>query len=279
MEKVIYVNETDAQRKPLLPSASSSVMSGLRLTAGVPLKDRDDSVLASAAGAPVKHTSRPIVTGSSVIAMRCKDGVVMATDTLASYGSLARFRQISRLYKATDHCVIGGGGDMSDFFELCETVRKETTLEYCYDDGHMITASAIHQMLARIMYNRRNKMDPYWNYMLVAGWQHGKPVLGYVDLVGSHFVSEVIATGYGEYLGLPLLRKAYREDITVEEGKKVLQQILTVLFYRDARTIDRIQIACVTEKGVEISEPTKLETEWSYKAFISGARASDVSTW
>ncbi|KAI0564205.1 Nucleophile aminohydrolase [Gracilaria domingensis] len=122
-------------------------------------------------------------------------------------------------------------------------------------------------------------MDPLWNYLVVAGWQHGKPLLGYVDLVGSHFKGDVIATGYGEYLGLPLLRKAYRDDITVEEGKKVVIDILKVLFYRDARTIDRVQIACVTEKGAVIEEPIKLETEWSFKAFISGARKSDVSTW
>lgn len=254
-------------------------MSGLRLKAASGPTQRDESVRASATGAPMKHTTHPIVTGSSVIAMRCIDGVVMGSDTLASYGSLARFRQVSRLYKATDHCLLGVGGDLSDFQEIQFIVETATTKDYCFDDGHMLSARAIHQYLARTMYNRRNKMDPLWNRVVIAGWQDDKPMLGLVDLVGMHFESEVIATGFGEYLGLPLLRKAYRKDITVAEGKKVIEEIMKVLFYRDARTIDRVEIATVTEKGVEIDDPLKLCTQWEYKAFISGTRSADVSTW
>lgn len=255
-------------------------MSGLRLAPkGHQNASRDQSVQQSATGMPVKHTSHPIVTGSSVIAMRCVDGVVMAADTLASYGSLARFRDVSRMYKATDSCVMGVGGDLSDFEQLKRHVEQATTRDYCYDDGHMLTPKAIHQYLARLMYNRRNKMDPLWNRVVIAGVDSGTPVLGLVDLVGTHFESEIIATGYGEYIGLPLLRKAYRPDITVEEAKKVIIDVMKVLFYRDARTIDRIQVSTVTEKGVDVSDPFTLETKWDYKAFVSGARVGDDSTW
>ncbi|CDF37595.1 unnamed protein product [Chondrus crispus] len=260
-------------------------MSGFKLTSGSGRFERDANVQSSASGEPIRHTQRPMVTGSSVIAMRCVDGVVIGADTLASYGSMARFRKISRLHKATDMCVVGAGGDLSDFQQLTTMVDKETNRDYCFNDGHGLSPKAIHQYVARVMYNRRNKMDPLWNYVVIAGMQNGddgeeaKPVLGLVDLVGTHFESEVIATGFGEYLGLPLLRKAYREDITVAEGKKVVEQIMKVLFYRDARTIDRVQIATVTKDGVDMGEPFKLETEWSYKAFVDGARAGDMSTW
>ena len=251
-------------------------MKGLQLS--VTSRERSEDVESSASGDPIKRTLRPMVTGSSIIAIRCSDGVVIGSDTLASYGSLARFRQISRMHKATDHCLIAAGGDLSDFQEITAMLEQETTMDYCFDDGNVLSPRAVHQYLARVMYNRRNKMDPLWNKVAIAGWQNG-PMLGLVDLVGTHFESEVIATGYGEYLGLPLLRKAYKENITVEEGKKVVEDVLKVLFYRDARTIDRVEIATVTEAGVDICKPYKLDTEWSYKAFVTGARTSDVSTW
>lgn len=254
-------------------------MSGLRLTAGHVRGGRDAYVEASATGMPISHTQRPMVTGSSVLGLRCKDGVVLASDTLASYGSLARFRQISRMHKVTDHTLIAAGGDLSDFQEVSHMVDELVLNDYCADDGHVISSRAVYQYLARVMYNRRNKMDPLWNYVIVGGWQKGQSVLGLVDLVGTHFESNVIATGYGEYMALPLMRKAWKEEMTVEEGKKVIEEILKVLFYRDARTIDRVEIATITEKGVEITPSKKLETEWSYKAFIAGARTGDVSTW
>ena len=39
-----------------------------------------------------RHTTQPIVTGGSVIALTFKGGVVIATDTLCSYGSMATFK-------------------------------------------------------------------------------------------------------------------------------------------------------------------------------------------
>ena len=39
----------------------------------------------------------------------------MAADNLASYGSLARFRDVERLYTAANTTVVGASGDISDF--------------------------------------------------------------------------------------------------------------------------------------------------------------------
>lgn len=37
---------------------------------------------------PIGHLTSPIVTGGAIIALRCREGVVIATDTLLSYGGL-----------------------------------------------------------------------------------------------------------------------------------------------------------------------------------------------
>ncbi|CRK40144.1 hypothetical protein BN1708_020686, partial [Verticillium longisporum] len=56
----------------------------------------------------------PIVTGTSVIAIKYSEGVVIAADNLASYGSLARFTNVKRLRTFAESTVIGFGGDVSD---------------------------------------------------------------------------------------------------------------------------------------------------------------------
>lgn len=42
-----------------------------------------------------------MVTGTSVLGVKFTGGVIIAADMLGSYGSLARFRNISRLMKVT----------------------------------------------------------------------------------------------------------------------------------------------------------------------------------
>lgn len=76
--------------------------------------------------------------------------------------------------------------------------------------------------------------------------------LGYVDLLGTTYSSPTIATGYGAYFAQPLLRKAVegRETtLTEEEARKILQECMKVLFYRDARSLNKVScVACVFDR-------------------------------
>lgn len=67
--------------------------------------------------------------------------------------------------------------------------------------------------------------------------------LGAVNLLGTTWQSSTIATGYGAYIAQPLLRKAVegKEDsLTEAEAVKILDDCVRVLFYRDARSLNRV---------------------------------------
>jgi len=65
---------------------------------------------------------QPITTGTSVLGIKYSQGVLLAADTLASYGSLAKYDNISRLHKIGQHICMGAGGDLSDFQYLQHVV-------------------------------------------------------------------------------------------------------------------------------------------------------------
>lgn len=48
-----------------------------------------------------------------------------ATISLGSYGSLARFRSLSRLMKVNENTVIGASGDIADFQYIQETLKQK----------------------------------------------------------------------------------------------------------------------------------------------------------
>lgn len=56
-----------------------------------------------------------MVTGTSVLAVKYKDGVMMAADCLASYGSLAKFKNVQRLTALSPTTLLGSSGDLSDY--------------------------------------------------------------------------------------------------------------------------------------------------------------------
>ncbi|TFK71410.1 proteasome endopeptidase complex beta subunit [Pluteus cervinus] len=221
----------------------------------------------------VKHTQQPIVTGTSVLAIKYKDGIMMAADNLASYGSLARFKSIQRLHPVGKYTVIGAGGDMSDF-QYIQSILDDTIIEeFAASDGHTLGPVEIHEYLSQIMYARRSKIDPLWNSLIVGGVKDGKRFLAYVDLLGTTYSASTIATGYGAFIAQPLLRKAVEGNentLTEDAAMAILEESMRVLYYRDARSLDKYQLAKITADGITVSESRHLQTSWSFAEGIRG---------
>ncbi|PCH34702.1 proteasome endopeptidase complex beta subunit [Wolfiporia cocos MD-104 SS10] len=221
----------------------------------------------------VQRTQQPIVTGTSVLAIQYQDGIMMAADNLASYGSLARFKDIQRLQPVGTRTIVGASGDMSDFQYIQHILDELTTEEFTYGDGHDLGPAEVHEYLARVMYARRSKINPLWNALLVGGVENGKPFLAYVDLLGTTYSARSLATGYGAHIAIPLLRTAVdnaSQLLTEEEARTLLTDCMRVLFYRDARSLDKYQIATVTSAGVSVSDQLKLDTKWDFAEGIRG---------
>jgi len=221
----------------------------------------------------VQHTQQPIVTGTSVLAIKYKDGIMMAADNLASYGSLARFKDVQRLHPVGTNTILGASGDMSDF-QYIQTILDELMIsEFTAHDGHNLGPAEIHEYLSQVMYARRSKMNPLWNSLIVGGVKDGKRFLSYVDLLGTTYTSSTLATGYGAYIAQPLLRSAVegKEDtLTEDAARKILRDSMRVLFYRDARSMDKYQIATITAAGASISDSQQLDTSWAFAEGIRG---------
>lgn len=228
-----------------------------------------------------QHTTRPIVTGTSVLGLVYDQGVLLAADTLLSYGSMAKAQNVSRLriIEGTQ-TVVGASGEYSDFQKLEQILTakalEETTTGLMNDSLYSehtennMTAENTWNYLRMIMYSRRNKMNPYWNDLVVAGKDlSGQPFLGMVDKIGTTVKDNFIATGFGSYLALPLLREKWRPDLTEGEARALLEDCMKILFYRDCRASPRIQLAKCSGDTVLVSDPYEVETSWDSAAFVT----------
>ncbi|CAK7204966.1 Proteasome subunit beta type-7 [Sporothrix eucalyptigena] len=240
----------------------------------------DPSYLAS--NGPKQATQAPVVTGTSVIALKFNGGVVMAADNLASYGSLARFTDTQRLRLFGKQAVLGFSGDVSDM-QYLDRHLNDLEIQEGYDaegdeDGeHGLNAANLHTYLGKLFYGRRNKFDPLWNQVLVAGFDNKDDVfLACVDLRGTTYASPSLATGYGAALAQPIMRRVAETEeqakqLTQEDAVKVIQECMKVLYYRDARSLDTYSLAIVTKDGVKLTTDEKLENQsWAFAERIRG---------
>lgn len=190
---------------------------------------------------------------------------------------MAKYKDAHRLHAVNSKTLLGGGGEFSDFQAITELLKRNALEDVCcadslYDEDVQDAeddAKQVWNYLRAVMYNRRNKMNPLWNDLIVAGFGTDEECfLGLVDKIGTTYEDNYITTGFGSYLALPILREKWSADLSEGEARALLEDCMRVLFYRDCRALNRIQIAKVTkDDGVLISDPYELETDWSVAGF------------
>lgn len=206
-----------------------------------------------------------------MVAIKYEGGVLMACDTLLSYGSLAKLPHIPRIAIVNQHTAIAASGDYADFQEATKMLKKKVLEESLYDDGIVLTPSEVFSFMHRTLYADRSDLKPMLCNFVIIGSTAKESFLGVADNIGTRWTDSYAATGLGAHMAVPLLRRALEIKggafPSRDEALNILQDCMRTLFYHECRTINRFQVADASNGRVVISEPAMLETKWDYAGF------------
>ena len=221
---------------------------------------------------PITHTTDPIYVGSSIIGMKYKDGIMIASDLNLSYGTMIRFRKINdRVQQITPRTIIGFSGEYSDFQESLRELN-ELILEDNLQGRPYLGPKELTNYLATVHYDKRNEMDPYLNSVIIGGYDwNGEMRLNSIDQFGTLLSGNYFTTSYSSYFSHAILREEYPQDpneLTKEKAIDIIKKCFSVLFYRQKTAGDEILIKCLEKKGNEQfqcdEQIVKLVTNWDF---------------
>ncbi|XP_030373707.1 proteasome subunit beta type-4 [Scaptodrosophila lebanonensis] len=219
-----------------------------------------------------------ITTGSSVLGIKFDQGVLIAADTLVSYGSLSRFQNIDRIFKINDNIIMGGGGDFADIQSIMRSIDQKMIEDQCYADNIAMRPKALATWMTRVLYNRRSRMNPLFIDVVIGGIdENNEPYLANVDLRGRAFSDYVVSTGFARHLALPLVRekKPADRDFTLEEASELIRQCMEVLYYRDTKnssqyTVGVCKVKDSTSNQCDVEGPFQVDEKWSFAKMVKG---------
>lgn len=228
-----------------------------------------------AATNPTTRSQYPITTGTSVFGLRFKDGIVIAADTMGSYGSLARFPNLMRVIKVNETTVIASSGDIADFQYLNEIIERKQMEEDLKGGGVNMRPKALHSWLTRVLYNRRSKFDPLWNTIVVGGVQEGKPFMGAVDMIGTAWTGDFVSTGLGAHFAIPIMTEALEkyggaDNLSQEEAVEIVQKCVRVCYLRDCRATSKYHMGVVSKDGSKVEGPLVIDSNWEIARYVRG---------
>ena len=110
-------------------------------------------------------------------------------------------------------------------------------------------------------------MNPYYNNVVIAGYDNEQSFLGSVDLYGNFIVNDYIVTGFAKHYGLAIIANEWDPTKTYEECKVILRKCFQIIYQRDCHSVDQVQFAFVSKDGVNVENPEKIESTWNFKDF------------
>jgi proteasome beta subunit len=186
-------------------------------------------------------------TGATVVGMKCSDGVVVATDSLITWGTFVLTDKGIKAFRLTDTIVLASAGLTSDYQMLVNRLKAQIKL-YELNQKKAITVKALSKMIANTLYARR--MAPLYIQTVVVGVDADGPQLFSLDMGGSLIPDEFTATGSGTATAFGVLEDGYKPSLTVAEAEEIAINAVKAGIARDAQSGGEIRVMSVTKNGI-----------------------------
>ena len=191
-------------------------------------------------------------TGTTILGIVCKDGVIIATERRATMGTLIAHKSTKKLYKIDEHLALATAGLVGDLQILSRYLSAEANLYRLKRDQQIPVQSAA-TLMSNILNQR--KFYPYYVQLILAGWDSQGGHVYSLDAAGGSIPDKYTAGGSGCPYVFGVLEDLFKDDLRVEEGVDIAIRAITAAMGRDSASGNGIDIAVINDKEFrEISE-------------------------
>lgn len=194
-----------------------------------------------------------IKTGTTTVAILCKDGVVVAADKRSTAGNLVANKRQVKVVQIADKMVVAQAGLVSDAQLLSKLIRAEVKLKDI-QTGRPATVKEVANLLAGLLYAniRRPTMIPGIVAFLLGGADDEGFHIYNLGIDGSvtkkdDFESE----GSGSVFALGVLETLWKKGMSTDEGVNLALRAVNAALQRDSATGNGIDVWVISQDGAK----------------------------
>ncbi|OQR68823.1 proteasome subunit beta type-6-like [Tropilaelaps mercedesae] len=192
--------------------------------------------------------NEPVSMGTTLVAIQCKDGVVLAADSRTTAGSYIVNRVSNKITQITDYIYCCRSGAASDSEIFAEAVSYQLDL-YEREMGQQATVRTAANVLRGLCYEYRDRIQAS---LICAGWdpQGGGQVYS-VARGGSLVQQQMALSGSGSVYIMGYMDSQYKPDMTKEECAELCLRAIALAMKRDAASGGVCRLVIITKDRVE----------------------------
>src|SRR3989339_1761625 len=202
-------------------------------------------------------------TGTTTVALLCKDGLVLAADKRATAGYLISYKKFDKIISITDNIAVTVAGTVSDVQLLTKYLKAELKLKDIRT-GRETNVKEAANLLANFVYSNIRKLS------LIPGISHF--IVGGKDSSGFHMydlspdgsiveVDDYISSGSGSVMVFGVLETLYKKNMSIDEGIKLAAKSINAAVQRDIASGNGIDIITITKDGVKKVFSKEIDTK------------------
>jgi len=199
-------------------------------------------------------------SGTTTVGVVCRDGIVLAAEKKSTLGYLVASKEETKITKITDHIAMTEAGMVGDLQALTRYMRAETKL-FELQNKRKIPVKAAATLLANILYSGRWTFFPYYVQIILAGFDENGPALFVLHPDGSKLdEKKYFSTGSGSPIAFGVLEDGFREDMDIDDGKKLAIRAIRAAVERDIASGGKgIDVAVITKDGFKMLSKEEVE--------------------
>lgn len=208
-------------------------------------------------------------TGTTILGIVCKDGVVMASDRQITAGNLVVGKNYLKTILINDYLAISFTGMVSDAQRVPKLLAAELKLKELRSKTRPTIKQAA-SLLSNISYHgiRQPSMIPQQAGFLLGGFnEDGDAELYTIEPAGSVVKVEDYDANFGS--GMPyvlgLLERQYKKGLSIEEGIELAKEALKSSTQRDIASGYGIDVFTITKDGIKKVVDQEIKPEYKDK--------------
>lgn len=181
--------------------------------------------------------------GTSVFALKYKDGIMIAADVQVNYGSWLKEKNFQRMCTVGEESILACSGEMSDFQNLKKMLDVKYEDDLIQSDGALFLGpKEYHNLVGGFQYRKRMRGDPVFVSAIIAGISRStkEVFLGCSDHHGMKLQKDYFITGLANHYCGVLFANNWRADMTEAEARELIETCIRVMFIRDKKALDKI---------------------------------------
>jgi len=186
-------------------------------------------------------------TGTTIVGLTYKDGVVLGADTRATEGPIVADKNCEKIHFIADNIFCCGAGTAADTENTTELISSQLALHKMQTSRQARVVTAC-QMLKQMLFKYRGNIS-------------AALILGGVDVEGSHLYTiyphgstdklPYVTMGSGSLAAMSIFESEFKTDMNKEEAMALVAKAVTAGILNDLGSGSNVDLTVITKTATE----------------------------